>query len=98
MSQRIEIPYGLNVAADGTSLEENEKEQGILRGILAGLVDDRSLGDIAEDLNAAGSLTRLGRKWRQTDVFELLPRVVEAGAAIFRTREWTERQRELRAV
>ena len=97
MSQRIEIPYGLMVAADGSSLEENEVEQGVLHSVLAGLVDDRSLGDIAGDLNAAGSATRLGREWRQADIFDLLPRVVEPGASIFRTREWTERPRELHA-
>jgi hypothetical protein len=93
-----ELPYGLRVSEDGFSLAENAEEQEVLRTILAGLVADRPLGEIAADLEARGYRTRRGVIWSQASIFELLPRLVEAGPGIFRSPEWQQSRKGLRAV
>lgn len=83
-----EAPYGLRVAAELEGLVADPHEQEVLRSILTGLVADRPLGEIAAGLNASGRRTRGGERWTQAEIFSLLPRLVEAGPAIFRSREW----------
>ena len=95
-----EIPYGLRISADGLHLTEDAEEIAVLRQILSGLVDDRALSEIAEDLHHRGSRTRRGQPWKQVDLFELLPRIVEAGGDILRSEAWSRERDEnkLRAV
>ena len=70
-----EIPYGLRISEDALHLVEDAEEVAVLRQILSGLVDDRALSEIAQDLDHLGSRTRRGQPWKQVDLFELLPRL-----------------------
>ena len=90
---RREVPYGLSTSKDRHFLEDDPAEVEVLRLALAGMVDDRSLSEIASELNAAGYRTRQEKPWKQGDLFDLLPRLVEAGADILRSEEWSSRQR-----
>ena len=100
VSIQHETPYGLRSSGEGRFLEEDESEQSVLRRVLSGLVDDRPLSEIATELNEQGLRMRNGQAWKQTALFDLLPRIVEAGAEILRSEAWSrERQdRRLRAV
>jgi len=96
-----EVPYGQRVCGgQELFLEDHPDEQRTLRLILAGLVDDRPLSAIARDLNERGLRTRRGESWTQSGLFDLLPRIVEAGARILRSEAWAEerRQSRLRAI
>ena len=84
-----EVPYGLKVAADGRSLEEDPKERQALAAMLDLIVrDDVSFSQVARELNEKGFRTREGTKWTQTAVFEMLPRMVEVAPTVFSSQEW----------
>jgi hypothetical protein len=84
-----EVPYGLQVAADGRSLEEDPEERQVLIALLNLIVkDDVSFSQVARELNEKGLRTREGNKWTQTAVFEMLPRMVEVAPTVFSSREW----------
>ena len=90
----IEIPYGLRVTG-GHHLEDEPRERQVLMMLLNSIVDDRPLSHAAADLNRAGFTTREGESWTPAEAFKLLPRLIEAGPAIFASRDWIE-QRERR--
>lgn len=92
---RETVPYGLRVSADCHHLEENPDETQVLLFIMEGIVGDRRISQIAGDLNRAGLRTRDGREWGPGQVFELLPRLIEAGPRIFSSEEWVERREQL---
>jgi hypothetical protein len=84
-----EIPYGLTVAADGASLEENPAEREVLTAMLNLIVkDDVSFSQVARELTDKGYRDREGHKWTTTSVFEMLPRMVEVAPTIFSSEEW----------
>lgn len=84
-----EVPYGLKVAADGLALEENPVERQALIAMLNLIVkDDVSFSQVARELNERGFRTRAGNKWTQTNVFEMLPRMVEVAPTLFSSLEW----------
>ena len=99
-SPRREVPYGLRPTADGLFLEDHPEELATLRRILGGMVEDEALSVIAERLNEEGLRTRYNHRWRQSDLFDLLPRIVEAGADILRSEAWSAERRGhgLRAI
>ena len=99
-SPKHEIPYGLRPSSDGLFLEDHPEELATLRQILSGMVDDVALSAIAETLNEEGQRTRHNRHWKQGDLFDLLPRIVEVGADILRSEAWSDerKDRQLRAV
>jgi hypothetical protein len=92
---QVEIPFGLRVSDDGFHLEDEPEERQMLMILLDSIVDDRPLSHAANDLNHAGFETREGKHWTPAAVFNLLPRLIEAGPAIFASRDWVE-QREKR--
>ena len=92
----IEVPYGLEVAADGASLQENGVEMAVLRRILSQIVDDRPLSEIADRLNELGSAQRNKALWTQSAVFELLPRVIEVAPTIYASAAWQEERGRFR--
>jgi hypothetical protein len=92
-----EIPYGLQVAGDCCHLEENPAEKAAMTAMLAMIVDDRPLSQVAEGLNEQGFRTRTGREWTQTAVFYMMPRLIQSGPRIFSTEEWRERRAEINA-
>jgi hypothetical protein len=92
----VEIPYGLRVSDDGFHLEEDPRERSAIVIVLDAIVDDRPLSHAVAELNRHGFMTRHGKEWTSSAVFDLLPRLIEAGPSIFASTEWTE-QRARRA-
>jgi hypothetical protein len=94
----VEVPYGLKVAADGVHLEENQREHAVLMTAMELIVQDQRLSLIADQLNRSGSRTREGHAWNPASVFELLPRLIEAGPRIFSSLEWVNRRKSISAI
>jgi hypothetical protein len=92
----VEIPYGFRASEDGYHMVDEPAERQVLMIVLNSIVDDRPLSQAASDLNRAGFSTRQGRQWSPASVFDLLPRLIEAGPAIFASPDWIA-QREKRA-
>jgi hypothetical protein len=88
----VEVPYGWKVAPDCRHLEENPAEQQALLVMMDGIVADRSLSEVAAELNARGLATRLGMPWSAPAIFELLPRLVETGPRMFGSEAWLARR------
>ena len=80
-----EVPYGLRVADDCLHLEENPIERRALELMLKLISSDKSMSQIAEELNRQGFRTRPGTAWTQTAVFNMLPRLIEAAPQIWRS-------------
>jgi hypothetical protein len=80
-----EVPYGLRVADDCVHLEENPVERRTLELMLKLISSDKSMSQIAEELNHQGLRTRPGTGWTQTAVFNMLPRLIEAAPHIWRS-------------
>ena len=95
---RESVPYGLQVASDCKHLEENPEETKVLLSVLEGIVGDRRLSQIAKDLNDRGLRTRSGEKWATGQIFELLPRIIDAGPRLLPSEEWVARREQLFAA
>jgi len=80
-----EVPYGLRVADDCLHLQENPVEKRTLELMLKLISSDKSMSQIAEELNRQGFRTRPGTAWTQTAVFNMLPRLIEAAPQIWRS-------------
>lgn len=84
-----ELPYGLRLtvqdeAQASVKMAEDRRETDVLRLVLEMIRDDEaSLRAVAEELNRRGFRTRGGAPWTQVDLFELMPRVVEAAPGIY---------------
>ncbi|HEX8984763.1 MAG TPA: hypothetical protein VF767_05005 [Bryobacteraceae bacterium] len=83
-----EVPYGFRIAADCCHLEESEEESRALTVMLDSIVHDRPLSQVAAELNRRGFRTRRKMPWNPVDIFNMLPRLVERGPAIFSSPEW----------
>ena len=96
---RYEVPYGLRVSEDCHQLEDDAKEKGVMKLMLALIAGDHPLSKIAEELNARGFFMRNGKPWSQVTVFNMLPRLIEMAPEILSADEWsTNRDRILEAV
>jgi Recombinase len=84
------VPYGLQVAPQGGYLEENPLEAAVLLSILEQIVKEKRISEIAVELNHAGYRTREGASWTPTAVFNLLPRLIEAGPSLLKSSAWQE--------
>ena len=93
-----EIPYGLQVSADGLRLVENPAEWEIIILALDRIVEDCPLSHVAEELNRRGHRTRDGNSWTPAELFNLLPRMIEVGPRLFVSEEWTQRRQRLPRV
>jgi hypothetical protein len=93
--REVDVPYGYKVAADTVHLEVNSQENAVLVLCMELIVQDRRLSQIAAELNQQGFRTRNGFLWNPASVFELLPRLIEAGPRIFTSEEWIERRKRL---
>jgi hypothetical protein len=91
-----QVPYGLRISDDHQHLEEHAEEVQVMLAILEGIVEDRSMSRIAEELNRRGYHMRTGEAWTQSGVFELLPRLIDFGPRLFSREEWIERRHKLR--
>lgn len=94
-----EIPYGLQIADDCVHLEVNPSERESLLFMVEMIVQDRSLTQVAAELNKRGFRTRRGTEWSPPAVFNMLPRMIDVGPRVFSQTEWAaRRQRLFRAV
>jgi hypothetical protein len=84
----VDPPYGFQVAADCSHLEEHPAEAEVLRTVLRGVVNDQPLSEISDELNRRGFRTREGQTWNPAKVFRLMPDLVEHGPRIFASPEW----------
>lgn len=96
--QPIDIPYGLRISSDCLRLEEDPIERDVLLAILESIVQDHRLSQVAETLNNRGYRTRGQGKWTPGIVFDLLPRLVEAGPGLLTSEDWVERRRQLMTI
>jgi len=87
-------PFGLRVSNDCATLEENPDETEILVTMMELIIQDGPYSSIAQELNRRGFLTRRGSKWSPVSVFEMLPRLIEAGPEILTMRGWSERRQQ----
>lgn len=94
--RRQEIPYGLRISQDCRYLEENPGEMAVLLAMMEGIVADKRLSAIAQDLNSRGYSTRDGEPWNQVSVFHMLPRLIDMGPTMFAQEEWRERRKHIR--
>lgn len=89
---RQEFPFGSQLASDAAELEENHFEMEALSRMMELIVEEVPYSYIADELNRAGYRTRNGRRWTPVSVFEMLPRLIEAGPAILTSSEWRRRR------
>lgn len=87
-----EIPYGLRISEDCLRLETDPEENHILIQMMELLVQDFPFSNVASNLNEKGHRTREGKRWTSVSVFNMMPRLVEAGPTMFPTEEWEERR------
>ena len=93
-----EIPYGLRVAADCGGLVENPQEKEVITLALDMIVEDCPLSRVAGELNKRGHKTRAGTPWSPSDLFTLLPRMIQVGPRLFTSEQWTTRRQRLPRV
>ena len=93
-----EIPYGLKIADDCAHLEVHPTEREALMTMLELIVQDRTLSQVAAELNARGFRTRRGMEWGPASVFNMLPRMIEVGPNVFSQTEWAARRGRLLRV
>jgi hypothetical protein len=92
-------PFGLRVAADSPTLVEDRTENETLLAMMELLIQDGPYSFIAEELNRRGFRTREGLKWSPVSVFEMLPRLIDAGPRILSSEPWRRRKQEnLRSI
>lgn len=85
------VPYGLKVAEGTQMLEEHPLESTVLLLILDQIVHEKRITEIAQELNLRGYQQRGGAAWSPAAVFELLPRLIEAGPTLLKSSAWRER-------
>ena len=90
-----DVPYGFRVSADCRHLERNPDEMAVLMAILQEIIKDRPFSQIAEELNRQHLVTRRGRPWTSAGVFDLLPRLIEAGPQLLKSEQWPARRLEV---
>ncbi len=93
-----EVPFGLKVAADCRHLVENPDEMQVLHFLMEMIVQDISLGRMADELNRRDLQMRDGSPWNPVAVFKVLPRVIEAGPRILSSEEWVTRRKQITRV
>jgi Recombinase len=93
-----DIPYGLRISEDCQRLEVDPEETRVLMLMMELLVQNFSFTSVASDLNEKGYRTRLGKRWSEISVFEMLPRLIEVGPRMFTTEEWKLRRQHFSQV
>ena len=93
-----EVPYGLRVSGDCAHLEEDPAEREVLFQIMELTIQDGPYSGIATELNRRGFRRRDGSMWTPISVFQMLPRLIEAGPVILTSEEWRVRRQKLKAA
>jgi hypothetical protein len=78
-AQEEAIPYGLRISEGGSRLEVDPVEDRVLLMMMALVAQDFSYYSIVSSLNEQGYRMRNGNPWTRTAVFEMMPRLIEAG-------------------
>jgi hypothetical protein len=86
------------VAPDCNGLVENPTEKEIVTVALDMIVEDCALSRVANELNARGFRTREGKAWTPSDLFTLLPRMIQVGPRLFTSDQWVTRRQRLPKV
>ena len=92
------IPFGLRVSDDCTGLAENLTEREIIIVALDMIVEDRPLSQVADELNRLGYQTRAGKPWTPSDLFVLLPRMIQMGPRVLTSQDWINRRQRLSRI
>jgi hypothetical protein len=92
------VPYGLKIAEDCLALEQDVQEREALIVMLEMIIQEKSLSDVAKELNRRGFRTRHNSNWTPGSVFDMLPRLIEVGPRVFSTEEWVVRRGRLMNV
>jgi len=87
-------PFGLRVATDCSTLIEDGSETEILVAMMELIIQDGPYSAIADELNRSGYRTREGMPWSPVSVFEMLPRLIDAGPKILSSENWRRRRQE----
>jgi hypothetical protein len=87
-------PFGLRVANDCSTLVEDRSENEALIAMMELIIQDGPYSSIAEELNRRGYRTREGLRWSPVSVFEMLPRLIDAGPRILSSENWHRRKQE----
>jgi hypothetical protein len=87
-----DVPFGLRVSDDCVHLEEDPVERQAIELMLKLIAGDKSMSQIAAELNGQGLRTRNRSHWTQTAVFNMLPRLIEAAPQIWR-RDYQQRKK-----
>ena len=90
-----DIPYGFRIADDGLRLEVDPTENQTLLLMMDLLTQDFAYAAIVSDLNEKGFRMRDGSRWTRIAVFNMMPRLIEAGPRLFSTGEWKASQSKL---
>jgi hypothetical protein len=85
-------PFGLRIAPDCSTLVEDRSEHEALLAMMELIIQDGPYSSIAEELNRRGYRTREGSKWTPVSVFEMLPRLIDAGPRILSSEDWHRRK------
>ena len=93
-----QVPYGLRIADDCNHLIEDPTEVEALISIYEKVVEGKRPAQIAAELNQAGFRTRGNGLWTPGAVFDLLPRLIEAGPKLLRRPDWPERRSKLEVI
>jgi hypothetical protein len=88
-----DIPYGLRISDDCQRLEVEPTENQVLTLMMDLLGQDFSYSHIVSDLNEKGFQMRDGRPWNRIAVFNMMPRLIEAGPRLFSEEERKTRQK-----
>jgi hypothetical protein len=86
------------VADDCAGLVENPFEKQIILTALDMIVEDCPLSQIADELNRRGHKTREDKPWTPSELFVLLPRMIQVGPKVFTSDEWSTRRHRLPRV
>jgi len=91
-----DIPYGLRISDDCKRLEVDAHENQVLLLMMDLLAQDFSYSSIVSDLNEKGFRTREGKPWSRVAVFNMMPRLIEAGPRLFAEEEQKTRSKSQR--
>jgi hypothetical protein len=87
-------PFGLRVSTDCATLVEERSENEALLAMMELIIQDGPYSSVAEELNRRGYRTREGLKWSPVSVFEMLPRLIDAGPRLLASENWHRRKQE----
>ena len=86
-----DIPYGLRISDDCLRLEVDPTEDQVLHQMMDLLAQDFPYSAIVSALNEKGFRTRDGHPWTRVDVFNMMPRLIEAGPRILHDSDFKRR-------